>query len=334
MLDRRARRLGGERRAGASLAVVARRQQLTYVRRNWRLLVGFAAVFFVFSPVLLVVPELLRPYVAGAYVASAFWLTVLAVWQFSGVGHLQLGEYAERWTAQELRKLRRDGWKPLHQVVFRHGDIDHVLVGPGGVVVVETKGGRTDWSDHAHERRLQAAARQVQRNAADTRRVLRHLIKDAPVHPVVVLWPSPDHLQVRAGDGATFVPGLRLAGWVEALPTGQLDHKTIEASWERIAKHVEDRDADDLAKHGPPPRSVERWFADTLQYLMGACAGLLLAAQFLTRSVPIALVGTVLSIAAAGLTGRRLIVAQRLLYTTAATASVLSVVALTVDRLL
>lgn len=150
----------------------------------------------------------------------------------------------------------------------------------------------------------------------------------------MVLWPSPDDLQVRAGDAATFVPGLRLADWVRALPTGQLNHETIDASWERIAKHVEDRDAADLAKHGPPPRSVERWFADTLQYLMGACAGLLLAAQFLARSVPVALVGTVLSIAAAGLLGRRLIVAQRLLYTTAATASVLTVAASTVDRLL
>lgn len=55
-----------------------------------------------------------------------------------------MGELAEQWTAQELRPLSKHGWR-LVNFALSYGDQDHVLVGPGGVVLLETKWNGTPW---------------------------------------------------------------------------------------------------------------------------------------------------------------------------------------------
>lgn len=323
MRDARQRRLAGEARAGAALRGRARRTQLDYARDHWKAFAGFAGIFIVMSPVLLLFPAPVRSFATGAYAASAVWFSVLTLWQLSGVGHLQLGDLGERWTAQELHALERDGWRPIHHIVFRHWDVDHVAVGPGGVVVIETKGGRTEWSDARYQARLQAAAGQARRNADDTRRALRHIIKDAPVHSAVALWPSRNVVGIRTLDGTTLLPGRRLAEWVRELPAGSLDPDTIDTAWERLAKYAEERDAKELEEHGPSPRSLERWFADVMQYVFGVLIGFLAGAAALDLSPLLSLCAAGVMVAVAGTGGRSLPVAQRFLYTSAATGALL-----------
>ena len=198
------------------------------------------------------------------------------------VGHLQLGRFAEQWTAQELRGLRKHGWLLINNARFKQWDIDHLLIGPAGVVVVETKGGRTEWSDPRWEQRLRQAAQQAARNAGDTRRLIKNITRDAPVRPAVALWPS-DKAERRAFDGVEVVPGLELREWVESLPAGALGDRQIAEAWERVADTVEGRDRHDLEVEGPPPRSLEDWANEVVQHVVGAAAGLLLlgpAVQF------------------------------------------------------
>ena len=38
-----------------------------------------------------------------------------------------------------LRSCRVDGYKPIHDITGEHFNVDHVLVGPGGVFAIETK---------------------------------------------------------------------------------------------------------------------------------------------------------------------------------------------------
>jgi hypothetical protein len=51
----------------------------------------------------------------------------------------RLGFHGERFVAEELNQLMSDGFRVFHDVPFGKYNIDHVLVGPTGVFVVETK---------------------------------------------------------------------------------------------------------------------------------------------------------------------------------------------------
>ncbi|HEY4299649.1 MAG TPA: nuclease-related domain-containing protein [Candidatus Didemnitutus sp.] len=58
-------------------------------------------------------------------------------------GNHHLGWFGERMTAEEIEPLREHGWRIFHDVPGERGgfefNIDHVLVGPGGVFSIETK---------------------------------------------------------------------------------------------------------------------------------------------------------------------------------------------------
>ena len=49
------------------------------------------------------------------------------------------GERGEKLVGAALNELREQGYCAIHAISSRRGDIDHVLVGPGGVFVIETK---------------------------------------------------------------------------------------------------------------------------------------------------------------------------------------------------
>ena len=49
------------------------------------------------------------------------------------------GEIGERHVADVLEELRADGYKPIHDIVGDRFNVDHILVGPGGVFAIETK---------------------------------------------------------------------------------------------------------------------------------------------------------------------------------------------------
>ena len=51
----------------------------------------------------------------------------------------QQGAFREQATGKQLTKLEREGWVILHDVPQGSGNIDHVLVGPGGVFVLDSK---------------------------------------------------------------------------------------------------------------------------------------------------------------------------------------------------
>lgn len=52
------------------------------------------------------------------------------------------GAQGEREVAAVLAKLESDGWQALHDVSLGRGNVDHVMIGPGGIFTVETKSHR------------------------------------------------------------------------------------------------------------------------------------------------------------------------------------------------
>jgi len=70
-----------------------------------------------------------------ATVGSAIWLWRL----FPIARRFNRGERGERHVADVLEELRSDGYKPVHDIVGKNFNVDHVLVGPAGVFAIETK---------------------------------------------------------------------------------------------------------------------------------------------------------------------------------------------------
>ncbi|HVT92880.1 MAG TPA: nuclease-related domain-containing protein [Bryobacteraceae bacterium] len=75
----------------------------------------------------------------GTLLAGSWYLAKEAIRR----GNHHLGWFGERMTAEELDPLREQGWRVFHDVPAESGkydfNIDHVLVGPGGVFSIETK---------------------------------------------------------------------------------------------------------------------------------------------------------------------------------------------------
>jgi hypothetical protein len=104
-----------------------------------------------------------------------------------------IGERGEKAVAAKLDKLTRRGWKVLHSIQTGAGDIDHLLIGPTGVYVINTKthpGGIVDVRPdtitvNGHRR---AYAAQVTREAGLARAAL-HSALGRPVYvgPMLVI---------------------------------------------------------------------------------------------------------------------------------------------------
>lgn len=136
-------------------------------------------------------------FLAGALfggIAVACWHMVAAA---SGATYWFTGSEAEQWTGKELERLG-SGWRVLHGIPLTVGseadrrevDIDHIAVGLGGVLVVETKyhSAALDLGAERLDYQLQRDAEQANRNAQRVRSLLRDIAPMVPVIPVLVYW--------------------------------------------------------------------------------------------------------------------------------------------------
>ncbi|MGW5291105.1 nuclease-related domain-containing protein [Streptomyces bacillaris] len=104
------------------------------------------------------------------------------------------GLRGERLVSRELARLERHGWRALHSVpLSATWDIDHLLIGPGGVFSINTKNHRnkTVWvGDHAariNHGKGRPYPRNSRREAAIVKRVLDHgCAFPVTVNPVLV----------------------------------------------------------------------------------------------------------------------------------------------------
>lgn len=135
-----------------------------------------------------------------------------------------MGVSGEEMTATELQLLARRGWRTVNGLMIREkADIDHVAVGPSGVLVIETKRSAERWPVGVSGKRfmVEALERAVHQAADSTRDVsnqFKREIAGAPLHAVVVVWsaaPKMDRESPWADHGGvTVVRGGHLKrGW-------------------------------------------------------------------------------------------------------------------------
>ena len=254
----RQRRLASDRRAGAWSGAKALRTRYDFMRRAWWLVLFWPAVAAAAAPAVLLAPGPVRGFLFGVVCASGLWGAVYVVATSSGAAPAFMGQMGEQLTAGELRRLRRRGWRLINGVHFRAWDIDHVLIGPGGAVVAETKFSANGWSPSRYTDQVIADARdRAKRNANDLRLNLGKSLLTERVFPVVVLWGGGvTEADAKEGDGVRVLPGSALRAWLAELPDVGLDEQAVAALYDKLAQQVERRDRHDLEREGPSPRTV------------------------------------------------------------------------------
>lgn len=137
-----------QKRAGRRASRQARAATVHALRQGWRPFLTsigwFALGIVLLYAITWTLPNILRGFQLGATAASCVWVIATLLRLGDGGQNLRIGAAAERFTAEELRKLG-PGWQVVDAVEFDGFDVDHVAIGPGGVLAVESKWTASPW---------------------------------------------------------------------------------------------------------------------------------------------------------------------------------------------
>jgi hypothetical protein len=240
---------------------------------------------------------------------SGVWLDVLAALVWTGAASKVMGVKGAISTVEALRGLRRRGWRLVNDLkLHSRSDIDHVAVGPGGVLVVETKWSGEPWPLNGYgprfmEARMNDAAAQAAGNAKELADRLAESELNVPMTSIVALWTGAD----ESGDGwetwrnghTVLVHGLALPRWLRTeLPQTGLTAETVERVWALLDKWVGEQDQAD-AQAGVIAPTV---WSFTKQWLIKPLCGALAAAYAIAGLIrfahdwPVDLASTVLAV--------------------------------------
>jgi hypothetical protein len=146
------------------------------------------------------------------------------------VENWQTGAEGERKTARTLRRLDAGKWLAVHDVQHVHGNYDHVLVGPAGVFLLESKYPTSDaylrdgqlWLRRRHDPQADCAEPRPRRSALFGASQLSRELHESTgrsvwVKAVVVLWCSFEP-EIHEDDRCVFIHGAALRDWLEQQP--------------------------------------------------------------------------------------------------------------------
>lgn len=194
-----------------------------------------------------VLPDPIAPYVTGAVVMWMLCQIHQLGLDASGMTSRRLGILAEGWTADQLRALDRRSWHVIHHVMLEHRDVDHVAIGPAGVVAIETKF-RSEWKRVDLERLAIDVDRQRRKVASRASRGVED------VRSVVAMW-GPDVGPVREIHGVVLCPGRELTEWLNEAPL-RFDDDQRRSAVAALGRYVARRDVGERREHGAAPTSL------------------------------------------------------------------------------
>lgn len=228
------------------------RQGLRSWRRNTR---SYAALLFG--------PLLALGAAGGILVSNRWWVWLAGVVFGAALGawvavresppayieNWQTGAEGERKTARALSRLEPAAWHVVHDIQTGRGNYDHVIVGPPGVLLLDSKNPIGDaytrdgrlWLRRRHDpqadKPLAAPRAAALADAARLHHDLRQLSGRASwVTAVTVLWcPFPE--AICATPRHTLIHGEKLRAWLEAQPEtlSPEEAKDLALAVERLA---------------------------------------------------------------------------------------------------
>lgn len=175
-------------RAGASARALIFERRLAFLQRNrWRLFVFVGGYGLLSVAIGLLVPA---GWWSGAYWGAASVGLLWAVSWFASLDgslFVRAGSWAEEWTSKALRK-KADGFTVIDDLPLGGRNLDHVLVGTGGVFAVETKW-KSKWRDRQHDLKdLKLERSQAASQAAELQEILQSFGHAVRVRPLLVAW--------------------------------------------------------------------------------------------------------------------------------------------------
>lgn len=218
--------------AGASAKAIYADLRKGWLRRTRRYFLVLAAILIVAVGLVTWLAVVQGTFV-GWWIAGMGFGVALAAWVLlrdsppPAIENWLLGSWGEEATGKALRRLPSE-WQVRHDIDTGAGNIDHLVVGPGGVFVVETKkwSGVVRVEEHTAYVRMpgrtradvrERAGQQVRRLARSTHDRVRAATRISLfVVPVVVVWG--DFEQRVVGDAPAFVAGDALVEWLTNRP--------------------------------------------------------------------------------------------------------------------
>lgn len=189
--------------------------------------------------------------IIGASVIGFTWFLTAALNATDGTWLKRQGGAAEELTSQALRRFRRDGWRVVDAVPFKDFDVDHVLVGPGGIWAIETKNSMVPMKIRPDGIDLYGGDACVQARQAAQK--IAHLLKsgglDFEVLPALVLW-GPGAPKLEQGFVALSAPagevlafeGTKLRLCRDQFSRSELSLADAAAAYEVVTSFVARRD--------------------------------------------------------------------------------------------
>lgn len=183
----------------------------------------------------------------GVGVTAAFLILLAEVFVLGGGVNWITGAAFERETGKVLAGLGPQ-WRVAHNLAFTIGpphrawevDVDHVAVGPYGVLVVETKYSSSLLPPSELEPRHRDV-RQARKNAALVEGLLHEAEIEAPIRPVLIYWgwhPKVAKEPVTKVGDVRVVYGADSERWLPLLASRQMPAEVEEASWAVISEHA------------------------------------------------------------------------------------------------
>ncbi|WP_432492780.1 nuclease-related domain-containing protein [Kineococcus auxinigenes] len=156
----------------------------------------------------------------------------------------EAGAEGERLVAEALAVLEADGWTVLHDVRWpgrQRANVDHVAIGPGGVVVVDSKNWTGVVSFRDDELRVggRSMARELTGVAAATSAVTTHVPARHRRDVLGVLCLVQQHAPAREVGAVTVVSRDAVADLLRALPTA-LEPRQVTRVVDVLARELGD----------------------------------------------------------------------------------------------
>lgn len=275
---RSSRKLRSTNRVGRYARNLVWKSVITFLKRAW---IPLTLVLILPTVLMAVIPfnisEVERWILIGVMGASGFWLDVILIILWSGIAPTVMGIQGETLTAEVLDDFAGKEWSLINGLRFKDkGDIDHILIGPAGLLIFESKWSGERWPMGLSPkgylgRQVKWAIKQVKLNRDDLLREFGNVIGDVPIYQVCVFWSGEDS---RTDEKYFFretvfgIRGAQLANWLKELPNESIDESTIKRIATPIETFAHERDKEDVLKDGPFRPTLDKLLMNSLFYPM------------------------------------------------------------------
>jgi hypothetical protein len=176
------------------------------------------------------------PRFLGAEVGLLLAIFAISRWVLPLVERHDRGARGEEHVGGLLERLQERGWRVTHDASLARGNVDHILIGPGGVFTVETK-------SHPGPIRVGRLHGSLLGQAQAQRRAVERVV-EGHVEPLVVFSRAWVDRPLSRRKGVRVVPAAMLLDYVERQPR-RLDTADVERAQSRLAGAL-------AAAHAPP----------------------------------------------------------------------------------